>query len=284
MRLDLYLQQYYSDISRAQLQHLIKNGQVTVNGETQKKNGYSLGEDDFVEVDTTKGIEQTKQELNLEVLYEDQDCVVINKPVGVLTHSKGAFNPEPSVATWLAECRDFSFESEEGNMRRGIVHRLDRATSGVMIAAKNSTALKHLQKQFQDRKAKKTYIARVEGELDPPEALIDLPIERNPKQPQRFRVGQNGKSAQTTYKVLQVIEKGKVKDSLIELKPSTGRTHQLRVHLNYLKRPIVGDKFYAGRDADRLFLHASGIEFTLPNKQRKTFTTEIPKEFYKTDI
>lgn len=224
--------------------------------------------------------------INIPILYEDKDCVVINKPRGVLTHSKGIFNPEASVATWLAQRPDFAFTAVGAaeNPRAGIVHRLDRATSGVMIAAKNQTALTHLQKQFQDRKAKKTYIARAAGELAPPEALVDLPIERNPKMPQRFRVGHNGKSAQTNYKVLKTIQQGNGIDSLIELKPYTGRTHQLRVHLEYLKHPIVGDTFYDGRLAERLFLHAYQLEITLPNRQRTTFTAAIPEVFYKSDL
>ncbi len=285
MRLDIFLQERYPKLSRAHLQRLIRGGLVYINKIPQTKNGAVVRDSDSVTVDHDFDKTEQSAYIDLPVLYEDSDCVVINKPVGVLTHSKGAFTAEATVASWLAGRADFAFESDEGNDRAGIVHRLDRATSGVMICAKNHGALKHLQKQFQDRKAKKVYIARVQGEVTPPEALIDLPIERNPKQPSRFRVGQNGKSAQTNYKLIQTVQRDDGKyDSLIELKPYTGRTHQLRVHLLYLKHPIIGDTFYDGRSADRLYLHAAELEITLPNKNRQTFTAQLPDAFYKQDI
>lgn len=283
VRLDVYLQRLYGNVPRAQLQRLIKDSKVTVNGEVKTKTGYMVKETDDVVVDFDFKIPEPAS-IELPVLYEDTDCVVINKPLGILTHSKGVFNPEGTVASWLATRSDFMFEKEEGNMRAGIVHRLDRATSGVMICAKNPEALRHLQKQFQDRKAKKTYIARVAGEVTPPEAMIDLPIERNPKQPQRFRVGQNGKSSQTSYLVQQQVNQGSGIDSILELKPATGRTHQLRVHLDYIKHPIVGDVFYDGRPAERLFLHAHQLEITLPSRDRTTFTSPVPSIFYSEDV
>lgn len=284
-RLDTYLLEQRPEISRAQLQHIIRDGKVRVNNEVQTKNGFKIKKSMKVDIDFDFTVQPTVPKIDIPVLYEDESCVVIDKPMGVLTHSKGAFNPEASVASWLALRKNFNFPSESGlNQRAGIVHRLDRATTGVMICAKNPSALRHLQKQFQDRKAKKTYTARISGELNPPEALIDIPIERNPKQPQRFRVGQNGKPAQTSYKVIQLITSGKAIDSIVELKPLTGRTHQLRVHLAYMKHPIIGDTFYNGRPASRLFLHASALEITLPNSQRMTFNSAVPKEFYEDQI
>jgi RluA family pseudouridine synthase len=201
----------------------------------------------------------------------------------MLTHSKGAFNNEATVASWLMERPGFDFPaaSSNDNPRQGIVHRLDRATSGVMICAKNPQGQRHLQKQFQDYKAKKTYVARVNGSVNPPEALIDLPIERNPKQPQRFRAGQNGKSSQTHYKVIDAVQRGNKTDSIIELKPKTGRTHQLRVHLQYMKHPIIGDTFYGGTPGKRLYLHACELEITLPGGERRTFNVPVPAVFYE---
>jgi 23S rRNA pseudouridine1911/1915/1917 synthase len=281
MRLDAYLQQRHPNVSRAYLQRLIKSGQVKVNGLRQTKNGAIIKQSDEIVLEQDFENRPALLATEIPVIYEDSECVIINKPVGILTHSKGAFNHEASVASWLSGRPDFSFEMEDCNERAGIVHRLDRATSGVMICAKNPTALRHLQKQFQDRKAKKTYVARIEGILAPVEAMVDLPIERNPKQPSRFRVGHNGKPAQTTYRSLQeIIGPSGKPDQLVELKPFTGRTHQLRVHLAYLKHPIVGDSFYGGRAAERMFLHAHCLEITLPNKKRDTFTAEIPKIFY----
>ena len=279
VRLDAYLAGLHPKYSRAQIQRFIKDGNAQVNGEVKTKTGTLIKEHDSVTMEVPDHSSQQFTELEIPILYEDADCVVINKPLGVLTHSKGVFNPEPTVASWLSQRPHFELINNEENQRAGIVHRLDRATSGVMICAKNQIALTHLQKQFQDRKAKKTYIARVIGSVDPPEAIIDLPIERNPKQPQRFRVGQNGKASVTVYKVLEE-SKGRQITSLLELKPTTGRTHQLRVHLHYVSHPIIGDTFYDGKPADRLYLHAKALEITLPNKQRQTFETETPEEFY----
>lgn len=286
VRLDTYLMELHPELGRSRIQRLVKDGKVLVNGEPQHKNGYMVKEKTKVSLDFDFDAKVEIPTIELPVLYEDETCVVIDKPLGILTHSKGVLNPEATVATWLAERPSFAFPAtpEDENERQGIVHRLDRATSGVMICAKTPEALRHLQKQFQDRKAKKTYVARIEGEISPKEALIDLPIERNPRQPQMFRVGQNGKPSQTSYKVLQTIQQNESVDSILELKPTTGRTHQLRVHLDYMKHPIVGDTFYEGRAAERLFLHAHQLEITLPNKQRQTFTAPVPEIFYKSNL
>jgi len=156
------------------------------------------------------------------------------------------------------------------------VHRLDRATSGVIIGARTQHALSWLQQQFARREAKKTYIAVVEGHVKQPEAIIDMPIERNPKAPATHRVHANGKNAVTSYKVLLENERY----SLLELRPTTGRTHQLRVHLAHIGHPIVGDPLYgSGKYGDRLYLHAEKLEITLPDGQRRTFEAPLPPEF-----
>jgi 23S rRNA pseudouridine1911/1915/1917 synthase len=271
-RLDQYVIRLLPELTRSYASKLIEQGKVTVNGEPQYKAGYKLRESDKIVVDHDATDLPEIPEIDLEILYEDNDCAVINKPVGLLAHSKGAYNPEPTVESWLKG----RLKGISGD-RAGIVHRLDRATSGVMIVAKTPEALLWLQKQFSQRKVKKTYIAVVQGELKETEAVINMPIERNPKKPQTFRVGSNGKSAITVYKVLNTGNNY----SLVELKPETGRTHQLRVHLTQLGHPIVGDTFYAGKDADRLFLHAKELELTLFSKQRQTFTVPVPTEFNK---
>jgi len=144
-----------------------------------------------------------------------------------------------------------------------------------MICAKTPAALAWLQKQFHDRQAKKTYAAIVQGAMKIETAVIDMPIERNPKAPATFRVGANGKSAVTYY----TVAKTSPHYSLLELKPQTGRTHQLRVHLAEQHHPIVGDRLYNGQPADRLFLHAEALEITLPSDTAKTFTAPLPPEF-----
>lgn len=277
MRVDVRLQQMHPALSRASVQKLIKSGQVSVNGVVAAKASQSVNADDILVLNQSSLSLQIPK-IELEVLYEDENCVVINKPLGVLTHSKGAFNPEGTVASWLKTRKNYDFD-EDGD-RSGIVHRLDRATSGVMICAKNKQALGHLQNQFQTRRAKKTYMARVAGRLKQPRAKIDLPLERNPKQPQRFRVGINGKSALTEYE----LKKEFPKDSLVELRPTTGRTHQLRVHMNYVGNSIIGDIFYDGPKASRLYLHAASLDITILSSERKTFVAELPKDFLQESI
>lgn len=275
-RLDVYVADLYAEFTRSSLGGLFRQGMVTVNGESEKA-GYKLRENDVVQVDH-KTLTSEPPAIELPVIYEDENVVVIDKPAGVLTHSKGAINNEGTVASFIKP----KVKDMEGN-RAGIVHRLDRHTSGVIITAKNEAALKHLQKQFSQRKTKKTYIAIVEGDLEPREAIIDAPIMRNPRRPQTFIVNAAGKPAITAYRTQKVLEKDGKTYSLVELKPQTGRTHQLRVHLAYIHHPIVGDRIY-GNDGDGMMLHAQNLELTLPGGERKVFESPVPariREFIK---
>ncbi len=269
-RLDQRVVEQIPTLTRSYGTKLIAEGKVKVNGEVVTKAGYKMRPDDIVSIDHDTSLFDSIPEIELPVLYEDADCVVIIKPEGLLTHSKGAFNPEATVATWLRG----RLRSMQGE-RAGIVHRLDRATSGVMICAKTPEAHAWLQKQFSQRRVHKTYRAIIFGQFAEPAFIIDMPLERNPKQPQTFRVGSNGKPAQTECRTLQVTDSV----SLVELHPLTGRTHQLRVHTAYCKHPIVGDTLYGGRQADRLYLHALSLELTLPNRNRMTFTAPQPESF-----
>lgn len=267
-RLDTFLTAKMGTLARSFIAKLNDQGKVLVNGQKVKA-GHKLSEGDKVEVDfDPKHLQPAK--IDLPVLYEDDDCVVVNKPVGVLTHSKGAFNPEGTVASFIQP----KLKGLDGD-RGGVVHRLDRATSGVLIAAKTPEALGWLQKQFSQRKVKKTYYAVIEGEPELKKAIIEVPIERNPKDPKTFRPGNAGKPAVTEY---EVVKSGNGY-SLLKLQPTTGRTHQLRVHLKYLGHPIVGDPIYEGKNHQRLLLHAEKLELTLPNHQRKVFEAKLPAEF-----
>ncbi len=270
MRLDAYLATHWPENSRSTWQKYCKLGYVKVNGVVVTANDKTLDEDDHVTFELPEAIDYTKHELP--VLYEDDDVIVMDKPAGILTHAKGAINEEFSVAEFM---RSRTTDGADTN-RPGIVHRLDRDTSGVIIAAKNNEAKRWLQKQFAQRRLKKTYIALVAGHPKESAAQLDLPIERNPKKPQTFRVNANGKSAQTTYKTLQSFKN----HTLIELKPTTGRTHQLRVHMAYLNCPIVGDRVYGKTNTalGRMFLHASELELTLPSRERKVFSAPLPPE------
>jgi 23S rRNA pseudouridine1911/1915/1917 synthase len=280
-RLDQRVVSLLPVLSRSFAVQLIHEGKVTINGIVATKAGAKIKPDDAVKLDFNP-VDFVIPEIELPVLYEDDDCVVIIKPIGLLTHSKGAFNPEPSVATWLHNrIKDevlLAQDKDSLNNRAGIVHRLDRATSGVMICAKTPKSLSWLQKQFATRKVKKTYDAVVQGQLKPAEAVVDMPIARNPKAPATFRVDAQGKQAKTVYKTIRC--NGTY--SLVELKPETGRTHQLRVHLSKLRHPIVGDRLYAGQPAERLYLHAAQLELTiLKDHERKVFNAPLPIEFNK---
>lgn len=268
-RLDVFVAKQLPQLSRTFVKRLCDDAKIIVNNRPEKVS-YRLqpGDKVIVEFDLKK-LEQIPY-IDLPVLYEDDDCIVINKPAGVLSHSKGAFNPEATVATFIKD-KLTDLDGERG----GIVHRLDRTTSGVMISSKNPAALAWLQKQFSQRKVKKTYYAVVDGHLEPPEAVIEMPIERHPRVPKTFRTSLSGKPAVTEYRVVQ---SGGNYD-LVELRPQTGRTHQLRVHLKQVGHPIVGDTLYDGKPADRLYLHAVKLELTLPNRQRKIFECPLPSNF-----
>ncbi len=270
MRLDAYLAEYWPEYSRSTWQKYIEQGYVLVNGIVETSAKQQLSEDDIVTYNIPDAPDYSQQ--TLPVIYQDDNIIAINKPSGVLTHSKGALNEEFTVAEFF---RPLTTYHQDTN-RPGIIHRLDRDTSGVLIGARNDETAALLQRQFSDRKVKKTYVAVVDGVPKQHEALIDLPIGRNPKEPSMFRVDPGGKSAQTTYKVLA--SNGKL--SLVELYPRTGRTHQLRVHMAYIGTPIHGDRVY-GKPADRLYLHAKSLEITIPKGDRRTFEAPVPESFAK---
>ena len=279
-RLDHLLVQQHPEYNRSSLQTFIKSGYVTVDDQTITKPNTKL--DQAAQITLTVP-DAPQLPPRPPVIYEDENVLVLNKPSGLLSIAKGEYCPEPTL-------EDYGL----------LVHRLDRDTSGVVILAKNPATQKMLRKQFQDRKAHKAYYAIVVGQPKLSEAMIDLPIARNLKRPTTFQVDQNGKPSQTYYKVLVSNEKY----SLLELKPTTGRTHQLRVHLKYLGIPILGDAVYGegtnksrdqtkseqeiDRASDqppeipRLFLHAGALEIPIPGPnggERRTFSAPLPPEF-----
>lgn len=268
VRADKFVASKFPSFTRSSLELLFDKGLVSIASQAIKPS-YKIKTGDEVSVDGQL-LSAEPPKITLPVLYEDEDVVVIDKPAGILTHSKGALNLEGSAASFIApKIKDLT-----GN-RAGIVHRLDRATSGVIIVAKNAETLGKLQKQFSLRKAKKSYVAIVEGIPKPKKAVIDVPIMRNPSRPQTFKVGEHGKPALTSYNTVKIFKKNGRVFSLIELKPQTGRTHQLRVHMAYIGHPIVGDPVY-GHAADGMMLHAKSLEITLPTSERKVFEAPLP--------
>lgn len=273
MRLDQYVAQFWPEYSRSVWQKYILAGYVRVNDVIITSTKYELGEDDEVTVNIPEDPDYSASELP--VIYEDDHVLVLNKPAGVLTHAKGEVAEEFTVADFVR----LRMREPDTTNRPGIVHRLDRDTSGVIICAKDSETKGKLQKQFQDRKAHKTYLAIVRGTPKKTAATLDLPIERNPKKPSTHRVGVNGKSAITRYEVLGT--NGTF--SVVRLHPETGRTHQLRVHMAYIGTPIVGDRLYGTEKSpiNRLCLHAEQLEITIPVSRRETFTATPPADFQK---
>ena len=244
---------------KSTIQKFIKDGRVTVNGDVQDKPNYLIDEDAQIELTAPEPIESQKPP----VIYEDENVIVFNKPNGMLSIKKGDYSPESAIEDWGE-----------------IVHRLDRDTSGVIIVAKNFATKAKLQKQFQERKTHKTYYAIVEGIPKQPHAIINVPLARNLKKPTTFMPDTKGREAITEYRVIQQGQKR----TLVELKPKTGRTHQLRIHMAHIGTPILGDPVYNpnGAKADRMYLHAQSLEITIPGKEhgeRKTFTAELPEDF-----
>lgn len=268
MRLDIALASLNPETSRSVWQKHIKAGHVSVNGVVVESAKSEVTPEDSIEINLPEATDFSSHKLP--IIYLDDNVIVIDKPIGVLSHSKGSLNEEFTVADFFRRYTEHKLDTN----RPGIIHRLDRDTSGVMIGARNDETARLLQKQFSSRKVKKTYLAIVDGHLKNPSARLELPIERNPAAPSTFRVGAGGKSAITEYDVL---EEGAA-TSLIELRPLTGRTHQLRVHMAYLGAPIRGDRVY-GRVSDRLYLHAHKLEITIPTSDRKVFVSPLPDSF-----
>lgn len=256
VRLDILMSEIFKSYNRSSLQKFIEFGFVTVDGEMAKKPNQKFERGVKIDLKIPKTMKNA--DLIPKVIYEDGNVVVLDKPAGLLSMAKGQYCPENTLERYGL-----------------LVHRLDRDTSGVVIMAKSPEVQMFLKKQFQDRKTHKTYYAIVSGRPKLDEAKIDLPLARDLKRPTTFRVDPNGKASETYYKVI----KSDGKHSLVELRPTTGRTHQLRVHMKYLGHPILGDPVYGEEKADRLYLHANKLEITLPGGKRVTFEAKLPKEF-----
>lgn len=220
------------------------------------------------------------------VIFEDDSLIILDKPTGWIVNEVATSGETPVIQTWLKENFDYPASQSEEE-RSGVVHRLDKETSGVLIIAKTKDAFKNLQSQFKKRKIEKTYLALVHGKLEPEEETVKAPVGRLPWNRERFGVIPGGRKSETSYKVKDYYRKGKNYYSLVEFYPKTGRTHQIRIHAKYLGHPLVSDSFYAGRKrsrADRkwcprLFLHATKISFTHPKKGEKVeFTSHLPKD------
>ncbi|MBA3881372.1 MAG: RluA family pseudouridine synthase [Chthoniobacterales bacterium] len=280
LRLDRFLALELGDLSRSRLQTLIADGFVTLNtGRPRARDVVRTGDVVQLEFPQVEKIEALAEEIPLAVLFEDEDLLVLDKPAGMVVHP-GAGNREHTlVNALLSHCTTLS--GIGGKERPGIVHRLDKETSGCLVVAKNDNAHRELSRQFAARTLKKIYLALVAGRLKTNSGVIDAPIERHPIHRQRMSVARSsrGRSAKTEYRVLR----SGSEISLVECKLHSGRTHQIRVHLHHLGHPIVGDKLYAprlGKDFHRQMLHAWKLGFTHPRTaELMEFEAPLPPDF-----
>lgn len=279
-RLDTYIPSVDTDITRTSAQRLIEDGNILVNGKNAKVS-YKIQENDkiSVEIPEPKQIELKAQNIPIEIIYEDSDIIVVNKPKGMVVHpAKG--NPDGTlVNAIMAICKD-SLSGIGGEIRPGIVHRIDKDTSGLLIVAKNDNAHVKMSEQIKNHEVKKTYIALVRGVFKENEATIDMPIGRSTSDRKKMAVNKNGKNAITHIKVLKRFDKY----TLLQVNIETGRTHQIRVHLSHIGYPIVGDYTYSNGknefDVIGQCLHAQKLEFKHPITQKDMcLEAELPQYF-----
>ena len=279
-RLDTYIPSVDTDITRTSAQRLIEDGNILVNGKNAKVS-YKIQENDkiSVEIPEPKQIELKAQNIPIEIIYEDSDIIVVNKPKRMVVHPANG-NPDGTlVNAIMAICKD-SLSGIGGEIRPGIVHRIDKDTSGLLIVAKNDNAHVKMSEQIKNHEVKKTYIALVRGVFKENEATIDMPIGRSTSDRKKMAVNKNGKNAITHIKVLKRFDKY----TLLKVNIETGRTHQIRVHLSHIGYPIVGDYTYSNGknefDVIGQCLHAQKLEFKHPITQKDMcLEAELPQYF-----
>ena len=286
LRLDVYLAHAIPEVpSRMFIKKIVEAGQVTVNGR-QEKVKYKVNAGDRIEADINEEAFAPKdvlsEKMDLDIFYEDEDLVVINKPAGLTVHPASGSQSGTLVNGLMYRYQELSDINGPG--RPGIVHRLDRDTSGLILIAKTNVAHARLGRQFEKHTVIKRYVARVQGSVQFDQGVIDEPLERHKKYHDQRQIAKEGegKEAVTLYQVLKRFSKS----TLVALYPQTGRTHQLRVHMKHLGHPILGDEKYGRRESfSRLGLHAQSIGFTHPiSKAYVEFSCPTPQEFLKDDL
>jgi len=275
-RLDKYVCQKLPELSRTQVQKLIGDGYITVNDRVTKAAlKLNLGDRVNVVIPPPPPYHPTPEALPLNIIYEDNDLLVIDKPAGMTIHPAPGHYSHTLVNAILSYLPNLPDTGD--SLRPGIVHRLDKDTSGVMVVAKNSAAQANLLSQFKSHAVVKAYLVLVKGHLTPENGLIEAPIGRDPSNRKRMAVVTEGREARTQYQVIKYIDNY----TLLEVRPETGRTHQIRVHLSAIGYPVVGDTTYGVKSAHvpRQFIHASRLGFNLPSTgEYKEFTSELPTD------
>ena len=264
IRIDKYISSKLENISRANIQRMIENGDILVNSKVVRTS-YKVQKNDNIEItmEEPKEAHLTPENIPLDIVYEDNDILVVNKQKGLVVHP-GNGNPNGTlVNAVMAHCKD-SLSGIGGEIRPGIVHRIDKDTSGLLIIAKNDIAHINLSEQIKNHEVKKTYLALVRGRIKEQEATINMPIARDEKNRIKMAVDKNGKAAITHFKVLKKYENY----TFLEVNIETGRTHQIRVHLSKIGFPLVGDSVYSNGknpfEVQGQMLHSYRLEFKHP--------------------
>lgn len=283
MRLDKFLSVQYPDFSRTKIQDMIKNNQVTVNGEIEKAS-YKVMNNDLIGIviEESKACEILPENIPLDIVYEDSDVIVINKPTGLIVHPSSGIYSGTLVNALLYHCKDLS--GINGIQRPGIVHRIDKETSGLLMVAKNDKAHQSLSQQLQDHSVVRRYWALVHGVIPHDYGRIEAPIGRDQNDRKKMCcTDKNAKEAITNFKVIERFEKM----TLVECRLETGRTHQIRVHMSYIGYPVYGDPQYGKRKDDVTngqYLHAKILGFNHPTTHEDmVFDSELP-DFFETKL
>ncbi len=279
-RLDIYIAENFNELSRTMIKKLIESNNILVNDKSEKVS-YKVQANDNISIDVPEA-KETKlkaQEIPLDIIYEDSDIIVVNKPKGMVVHPANG-NPDGTLVNAILSICKNSLSGIGGELRPGIVHRLDKDTSGLIIVAKNDKAHINMGEQIKERNVKKTYIALVRGNVPEEEATINMPIGRSTKDRKKMAVTKNGKQAITHFKVLKRYSKY----TLLEIKIETGRTHQIRVHMAEIGYPVVGDAVYSnGKNEfgiEGQMLHAYKLEFMHPiTNKHMELTAPLPQYF-----
>jgi 23S rRNA pseudouridine1911/1915/1917 synthase len=275
-RIDKYLSKISKNLSRSRVKRLIKEGFVMVDGRRVEPD-YEVDRGDSISIEVPPPIPSKilPEAIGLNIVFEDRDILVIDKDAGMVVHPTMGHPSGTLVNALLHYLKKGSLAGFGEDLRPGIVHRLDKGTSGLIVVAKNQKALENLKDQFKKRDVTKKYQLLVKGRLEPRVGEINKPIGRHEKNRQKFTVSIGGKEALTKYQVTDYIGD---RYTLVEAEPKTGRTHQIRVHFASIGHPIVGDKLYGGKASPRLFLHATSLDFYHPRTKRKvSFNSSLPK-------
>ena len=283
-RLDKFLVSRFAEFSRARLQGLIADGFVSVNGVPAKKSGQAIEPGMEIEVRVPPPVPTglVGEDIPLDIIFENEDLIIVNKPAGMVVHPAAGHDSGTLVHAVLGY--DPDMEGIGGEERPGLVHRLDKETSGLIVLAKNERAHRWLQDQFRLRKVEKTYLALVDGKPPTPTGRVEASIGRDPSHRKKMAIVPTGKGRESVseYKTLESFKD----HTLLEFHPYTGRTHQIRLHCQFLGCPIVGDSIYGKKhvtvEINRHFLHAARLKIVLPNETSpRVFEAELPDELKK---